>query len=71
MFNALDILYMVLAIILLPIGTLISMILYRVYHMMDRADRILDFVDHMVAYAAELEKIPMMLIEKFMGKMGK
>jgi hypothetical protein len=48
MFNALDILYMVLAIILLPIGTLFSMILYRVYHMMDRADRILDFVDRIV-----------------------
>jgi hypothetical protein len=68
MFNALDILYMVLAIILLPIGTLISMILYRVYHMMDRAERILDFVDRIVAYAAELERIPMTIIEKFMGK---
>jgi hypothetical protein len=68
MFNALDILYMVLAIILLPIGTLFSMILYRVYHMMDRADRILDFVDRIVWYGSELEKIPMMIIEKFITK---
>jgi hypothetical protein len=68
MFNALDILYMVLAIILLPIGTLLSMILYRTYKMMDRADRILDFVDRIVGYGAELERIPMMLIEKFMKK---
>jgi len=68
MFNALDILYMVLAIILLPIGTLISMILYRVYKMMDRVDRILGFVDRVVWYAGELEKVPMMIIEKFMGK---
>jgi hypothetical protein len=68
MFNALDILYMVLAIILLPIGTLLAMILYRVYTMMDRVERLLTFADQMVGYARELEKIPMMIIEKFMGK---
>ncbi len=68
MFNALDILYMVIAIILLPIGTLVSMILWRTYKMMDRIERILNFVDRMVNYTTELEKIPMMIIEKFMGK---
>jgi hypothetical protein len=66
MFNALDILYMVLAIIALPLGTLLCMILWRVYTMMDRVERILRFVDRMVGYGEELEKIPMMLIEKFM-----
>lgn len=59
---------MVLAIILLPIGTLISMILWRVYTMMDRVERILNFVDRIVGYAAEFEKIPMMIIEKFIKK---
>jgi hypothetical protein len=68
MFNALEVLYMVLAIILLPIGTLISMILWRVYTMMDRVERILNFVDRIVGYAAEFEKIPMMIIEKFIKK---
>jgi hypothetical protein len=68
MFNALDILYMVLAIILLPIGTLITMVLYRVYTMMDRVERLLTFADRIVLYAGELEKVPMMIIEKFMGK---
>lgn len=66
MFNALDILYMVLAIILLPIGTLLSMILYRTYKMMDRVERILAFADRIVGYTAELERVPMMIIEKFM-----
>lgn len=66
--NTLDILYVVLAIILIPIGTLLSMILWRVYTMMDRVERILNFVDRMVGYTKELEKIPMMIIEKFMGK---
>lgn len=68
MFNALDVLYMVLAIILLPIGTLISMILWRVYKMMDRVERILNFADRVIGYTSELEKIPMMIIEKFMWK---
>lgn len=36
--------------------------------MMDRVERILAFADRMVSYTAELEKIPMMIIEKFMGK---
>lgn len=48
MFNALDILYMVLAIILLPIGTLLAMILYRTYKMMDRVERILGFADRII-----------------------
>lgn len=68
MFNALDILYMVLAIILLPIGTLLAMILYRTYKMMDRVERILSFADRIIWYTAELEKVPMMIIEKFLGK---
>ncbi len=68
MFNALDILYMVLAIILLPIGTLLSMVLYRVYRMMDRVEGILGFADRVVSYVSEFEKIPLMIIQKFMGK---
>ncbi len=68
MFNSLDILYMVLAIILLPIGTLISMILWRIYTMMDRIERILTFVDRVVKYGEELEKIPMAIVERFMWK---
>ena len=68
MFNSLDILYMVLAIILIPIGTLLSMVLYRVYKMMDRVERILWLVDRLVGYTAEFEKIPMMILNKFLGK---
>ena len=42
------------------------MILWRVYTMLDRVERILAFIDRMVGYTSELEKIPMMIIEKFM-----
>ncbi|MBX9809746.1 hypothetical protein K2X92_05140 [Candidatus Gracilibacteria bacterium] len=66
--TSLDALYIVLAVILIPIGTLISMILWRVYSMLDRVERILNFADRVVGYAREFEKIPMMIIEKFMGK---
>ncbi len=66
--NTIDILYIVIAIILIPIGTLLSMILWRVYTMLDRVERILAFIDRMVGYTSELEKIPMMIIEKFMWK---
>jgi uncharacterized protein YoxC len=66
MFNSLEILYMVIAIILLPIGTFLSMILWRVYKMMDRIERIMSFVDRLVTYSKDLEKIPLAIIEKFM-----
>ena len=54
--NTIDILYIVIAIILIPIGTLLSMILWRVYTMLDRVERILAFIDRMVGYTSELEK---------------
>jgi hypothetical protein len=68
MISTLDFLYIVLGIILLPIGTLLSMILWRVYTMMDRAERILNFVDRLVDYGKEIEKIPMAIMDKFMNK---
>lgn len=46
--TSLDALYIVLAVILIPIGTLISMILWRVYSMLDRVERILNFADRVV-----------------------
>jgi hypothetical protein len=36
--------------------------------MLDRIERILSFVDRMAGYGQELEKIPMMIIEKFIRK---
>ncbi len=68
MFNSLDILYMVIAIILLPIGTLLSMVLWRIYKMMDRADHILSFVERIVGYAKEFEKIPMAIIDNLLKR---
>lgn len=68
MFNALDILYMVIAIVLLPIGTILSLVLWRVYRMLGRAERILDFVHRIVGYAEMLESIPLKFIENWLKK---
>lgn len=53
---------------LFPIGTLVSMILWRIYKMMDRMERILDFIDRLVDYGKEIEKIPLAIIDKIIGK---
>jgi hypothetical protein len=68
MISTLDFLYIVLAVMLFPIGTLVSMILWRIYKMMDRMERILDFIDRLVEYGKEIEKIPLAIIDKIMGK---
>jgi len=34
--------------------------------MMDRVERVLDFIDRIVGYGKELEKIPLSIIERFM-----
>lgn len=68
MFNSLDILYMVIAIILLPIGTLISMVLWRVYSMLGRVEHVLNFVHRIVGYAEMIENIPLKFIENWLKK---
>ena len=43
------------------------MILWRTYQMMDRVEDILAFIDRIVGYGKEIEKIPMAIVEKFMS----
>jgi hypothetical protein len=64
----LDLLYIVLALVIFPIGILTSMVLWRIYSMFDRVERILNFADRIVGYLQEFEKIPTMMIDKFMKK---
>jgi hypothetical protein len=64
----LDLLYCVLALVIFPIGIITSMILWRVYAMLDRVERILNFADRVVGYVSEFEKIPMMIIDTILGK---
>lgn len=62
----LDLLYLALAIMTISLTIPLSMILWRVYGLMDRVERILNFVDRIVDYGKEIEKIPMAIVERFM-----
>ena len=64
-FTSLDILYIALSLMTVSITIPLSMILWRVYFLMDRIQRITAFVDHLVNYGEEVEKKVMSMIEKF------
>lgn len=62
----LDALYIALSLMVVSLTIPLTMILWRIYKMMDRVEGILEFIDRIVGYGKELEKIPMGIIEKFM-----
>lgn len=64
----LDLLFLILAIMAIPIGTLISMILWRVYRMFDRIEKLLDFALKLANIVQNVDKIPMMILNKILGK---
>ncbi len=64
--NPLDILYIVISVCLVFICVPLSMILWRVFKMMDRVEHILVFAERMVGYAKELESIPARILERLM-----
>jgi hypothetical protein len=64
----LELLYLALTIATISLTIPLSMILWRTYRMMDRVEDILAFVDRIVGYGKEVEKIPMAIIERIIGK---
>lgn len=66
--NPLDLLFLVMAIMAIPIGIMVTMILWRVYRMLDRVEKLLDFWLKFMNVVQNWDKIPMMLLEKFLGK---
>lgn len=66
--NPLDLLFLILAIMTVPIGIMLTMILWRVYRMLDRVEKLLDAGLKIVNLLQNIDKIPMMLLEKFLGK---
>lgn len=64
----LELLYIALTIMTISLTIPLTMILWRVYQMMDRVEGIINFVDKLVAYGKEIEKIPMAIIERFTSK---
>ena len=66
--NPLDLLFLVLAIMAIPIGVLFSMILWRVYRMLDRVEKLLDVGMKLIHILQNMDKIPMMILNKILGK---
>ncbi len=62
----LDILYIVLSVCLVFICVPLTMILWRVFKMMDRVEHILVFAERIVGYVKELESIPARILERIM-----
>lgn len=66
--TALELLYIALAIAVISLTIPLSMILWRVYGMLDKVEKIVNFVDRMVGYGAELERIPLAILSRFFGR---
>jgi len=63
----LDALYIILSIGVVSLTIPLTMILWRTYKMMDRVEGILEFIDRIVGYGKEIEKIPMAIIDRFIS----
>ncbi len=66
--NPIDLLFLILAIMALPIGIMFTMILWRVYRMLDRVEKLLDAGLKIIDIIQNVDKIPMMILNKFLGK---
>jgi hypothetical protein len=58
-----DILFIVLAVSTIFVAVPLSMILWRVYKMLDRVEKLLGYADHIRGLAMEFEKVPMRFID--------
>jgi hypothetical protein len=69
MISTLDFVYVVLGVGLIPFFTLLCMILWRVYKMMDHVDNVMTFVERVINYLNHLDKVPGMVASKIMSSM--
>ena len=67
MISTLDFVYMVLGLGLIPVFVLLSMVLWRVYKMMDHVDNILTFAEQTTEVLSNLDRVPKMLATKIMS----
>jgi hypothetical protein len=61
--NSLDTLYIVLAVSTIFIAVPLSLILWRIWKMLDRVERLLAYADHLHGLAREFESMPMRFVE--------
>lgn len=71
MIDALDFLYIVLAVGLIPFFTLLCMVLWRVYRLMDRADHLIGIAESILHVLQNWNRIPSMLAEKILARIDR
>lgn len=71
MISTLDFVYIVLGVGLIPFFTLLCMVLWRVYKMMDNVHNIIRFTEKTTHFVSNLDKVPNMLFNSIVSKFGK
>lgn len=71
MISVIGFLYIVLAVGLIPTFTILCMILWRIFKMLDRVEYLLWTDEKAVNFARNLDRVPNMIISKIMSKFDK
>ena len=65
--STLDFLYIVLAVGFIPFFTILCMILWRVYKMMDRIESVLNATEQAVHFAKNIDRVPAIIANKIVS----
>lgn len=65
--STLDFLYIVLAVGLIPLFTILCMILWRVYKMMDRVEAVLGATEQAIHFAKNIDRVPAIVANKIIS----
>lgn len=65
--DVLTFLYLVIALGLIPVFILLSMILWRVYKMMDRVEALLGTTEQVIQFAKNIDRVPALVANKIIS----
>ncbi|PID84410.1 hypothetical protein CSB09_01205 [Candidatus Gracilibacteria bacterium] len=68
MISSLDLLYTVLAVMIIPVFSLICLVLWRTYKILGTVENITQMIDKGIEIVAGVDSIPMRIIKKFLQK---
>ena len=67
MISTLDFLYIVLGVGMIPIFVLLSMVLWRVFKMMDRIESLLTTAEQVIEFSRNIDKVPGIIAQKLIS----
>ncbi|MBS9784468.1 hypothetical protein KGV55_03905 [Candidatus Gracilibacteria bacterium] len=71
MISTLNLLYVVLAVAIVPIATLLCMVLWRVFKILGTVENISAMIDRGIMFISNMDNVPMKIIKKFTEKKEK